>query len=88
MAPEIILGKGHSFYVDYYCIGALLYEVLIGHPPFYYPGLESNETRDRILYDDVNFPLDSNISDEAKDFILKLMDKNDKKRLGFYGGTK
>ena len=37
MAPQIILGKAHSFAVDYYCLGSLLYELIIGYPPFYNP---------------------------------------------------
>jgi serine/threonine protein kinase len=35
MAPEIIQGAGHQHYVDFYCLGAILYEILVGHPPFY-----------------------------------------------------
>ena len=40
MAPEIIKGSGHTEIVDYYCLGALLYEMLIGFPPFYDPNQE------------------------------------------------
>jgi protein kinase A len=39
MAPEIITGTGHIKTVDFYCLGALLYEMLIGFPPFYDPSL-------------------------------------------------
>lgn len=42
MAPEIIIGKGHSKEIDYYCLGALLYEMLMGYPPFYLHGSHPN----------------------------------------------
>jgi serum/glucocorticoid-regulated kinase 2 len=35
MAPEMILRTGHSFALDYYSLGALLYELVTGLPPFY-----------------------------------------------------
>lgn len=35
MAPEMLNKSGHSFAVDYYCLGALLYELVTGNPPFY-----------------------------------------------------
>ena len=28
MAPEMLLKVGHSYMVDYYCLGALLYELV------------------------------------------------------------
>ena len=41
MAPQMILRSGHSFAVDYYSLGALLYELVTGLPPYY--------SRDRAL---------------------------------------
>lgn len=35
MPPEMIMKEGHSLPVDFYCIGALLYELVTGLPPFY-----------------------------------------------------
>ena len=35
MAPEMFHNDGHNNMVDYYCLGALLYEFVTGLPPFY-----------------------------------------------------
>jgi len=35
MPPEVIGRKGHSMTADFYSIGALLFELLTGLPPFY-----------------------------------------------------
>jgi serine/threonine protein kinase len=35
MSPEMLRGEGHSLSLDLYSIGALLYEMLFGLPPFY-----------------------------------------------------
>lgn len=35
MAPEMLGKKGHCLQVDHYCLGALLYELVTGLPPFY-----------------------------------------------------
>jgi serine/threonine protein kinase len=35
MPPEMIQKSGHSYGVDFYTLGALLYELVTGLPPFY-----------------------------------------------------
>lgn len=35
MAPEMILRCGHSYGIDHYSLGALLYELVTGLPPYY-----------------------------------------------------
>jgi serine/threonine protein kinase len=51
MAPEIIEGKGHCSNVDYYCLGTILYEMVMGYPPFYNARSSVEETKMRILLD-------------------------------------
>ena len=61
IAPEILNGKtGHSFEVDIWCIGIILYILLIGKPPF-----ETNnalETYKRIKSKNFSFPQGEKIS--------------------------
>ena len=35
IAPEILLKKGHGRAVDWYLFGVLIYEMLVGMPPYY-----------------------------------------------------
>jgi serum/glucocorticoid-regulated kinase 2 len=56
MAPEIVSKQSYSFDVDLYCMGALLYEILIGCPPFYNPNFTNNETKYHICNSEVSFP--------------------------------
>lgn len=35
LAPEMILGEGHDHTIDWWALGILTYELLVGIPPFY-----------------------------------------------------
>ena len=48
MAPEMILQEGHGFSLDYYNLGALLYEFVTGLPPYYSRNTE--EIKHNIVY--------------------------------------
>jgi len=43
MAPEIIKRSGHSFSVDWWSLGVLTYELIVGVPPFYSPNSNNNQ---------------------------------------------
>ena len=62
--------------------------MMVGCPPFYNPDFEPEETKHHIINTAVKFPSRKNLSPEFKDFVTKLLDKNQKSRLGSMGGIK
>lgn len=35
LAPEMLIGNGHDYTLDWWAFGILLYELVVGIPPFY-----------------------------------------------------
>lgn len=56
MAPEMLEKKGHNRTVDFYCLGALLYELLTGLPPYY--STDTQQIYDNIVKSPLTFPQD------------------------------
>lgn len=84
MAPEMLLKQGHGLQVDHYCLGALLYELVTGLPPFY--SKNTQKIYDSILHEPISFP--SNLSSEIKDLMSGLLHKDPSQRLGFRDGVR
>ncbi|XP_042200411.1 cGMP-dependent protein kinase 1-like [Callorhinchus milii] len=80
VAPEIILNKGHDVSADYWSLGILMYELLIGSPPF--SGSDPMNTYNIILrgIDMIEFP--KRISKNAGHLIKRLCRDNPSERLG------
>lgn len=72
MAPEVVTREGHSYGVDFYTLGALLHELVLGLPPFY--SRDPDEMMANILQDELELP--NEISDELYDLLMRLCDKN------------
>ena len=78
IAPEVLYGTGHSYEVDIWSLGVIIYTLLIGKPPF--------ETRDvkttynKIKKADFSFPKNCKVSLEAKNLIKKILILDPKKR--------
>jgi len=79
MAPEIILGKGHGKTVDWWSIGILLYEMLVGLPPF--RSKNKNTLKKRIT--EAKLKLPAYLTSEAHSLIKALLQRDPKKRLGY-----
>ncbi|KAH0787482.1 AGC family protein kinase [Histomonas meleagridis] len=79
-APEMILGQSHTFTADYWSLGSILYEFLVGEPPF--PGDSSTEIFQKTLKGHYNEENLSEFSDEVQDLIHKLLCLDPNKRIG------
>ena len=86
LSPEILKKRKTNKVSDYYTFGVVLFELLTGEPPFYCDDLEGLYRL--IKKGNLKFPEDRNFSNEIQDLILKLMNNNPKKRLGFSEGIK
>ena len=84
LAPEIILCTGHDKMADWWSFGILLYEMLYGLPPFYDENVD--KMYEKIKSGSIKLQKRIQLSDEAKDIIKKLLEKDPKKRLGYQNG--
>lgn len=64
--------------VDYYTLGAILFEMLTGLPPYYTNN--KSEMAKRILESELNYP--SNLNSDVIDLMKGLLERNPFKRLG------
>ena len=80
VAPEVILGKGHDFSVDYWSLGILAFELLTGSPPFFHK--DPLTIYGRILkgIGSVKFP--RTFPQNAKQLVRRLCQFSPKERLG------
>jgi serine/threonine protein kinase len=89
MAPEVMKGRNHSFPVDFFAIGVIGYEFMIGTRP--YVGKNRKEIKEQMLSKAVVINEDniaSGWSQESADFINKLLERKESKRLGCKEGAK
>lgn len=76
--PEMVGKQTYNCHVDVWGLGVLLYEFLVGKPPFE-DDFGEEATFERIRTCEPVFP--DNISWEAQDLITRLLQKNPQKRL-------
>lgn len=73
-------GDTHNKSADVWSLGVLMYEFLVGTPPFLAEAY--GETYRKISKEDVKFPAELGITPEAQDLVQKLLAKNPDKRIG------
>jgi len=79
IAPEILEGKdGHSFEVDIWSTGVILYTLLVGKPPFESKDVKS--TYKRIIGNQYSFPDHTPVCDHAKNLIRHMLQARPEKR--------
>lgn len=86
LAPEILLGVGHGATADWWSVGVILFELLVGIPPF---NAESpQQVFANIMNRDIPWPkIPEEMSYEAYDLINKLLTENPVQRLGSIGAA-
>lgn len=84
LAPEMISQTGHDKAVDWWAVGVLMYEMLIGVTPFF--NKNKNMLMQKIQKQKVVFPdrkkYKIDFSDEMMDLIVRLLDKDKNTRMG------
>ncbi|CAK90218.1 unnamed protein product (macronuclear) [Paramecium tetraurelia] len=78
LAPEMLKRKGHGKAVDWYLLGVVMYELLVGVPPYY--DNEKDQLFDNI--ENATLKIPSFISFEGRNLIKLLLKRNPIKRLG------
>ncbi|PKU69987.1 probable serine/threonine protein kinase IREH1 isoform X1 [Dendrobium catenatum] len=86
LAPEILLGTGHGATADWWSVGVILFELLIGIPPF-------NAEHPQMIFDNIlncKIPwpqVPEEMSLEAQDLIDGLLTEDPHQRLGAKGAS-
>lgn len=85
LSPELVLSKGHDKSVDYWALGVLIYELIVGGTPFADPS--QPRIFEKIIHSKrfLRFPRDFDF--HAEDLIRKLLEPNPAMRFGNLAGA-
>ncbi|XP_020663994.1 cGMP-dependent protein kinase 1 [Pogona vitticeps] len=82
LAPEILRHEGHDFAVDFWTLGVLIFEMLVGRPPFH--SAEPQKIYSKIMDGVFSFPVF--VSEAACSIVAKLCRRRPGQRLGNTSG--
>ncbi|XP_015244756.1 PREDICTED: serine/threonine-protein kinase N2-like [Cyprinodon variegatus] len=78
LAPEVLTENSYTRSVDWWELGVLIYEMLVGESPF--PGDDEEEVFDSIVNEEVRYP--RSLSQKSASLMQKLLQKDPELRLG------
>ncbi|XP_050423377.1 serine/threonine-protein kinase tricornered isoform X2 [Adelges cooleyi] len=84
IAPEVFLQTGYGPACDWWSVGVIMYEMLIGYPPFCSENPQETYRKVMNWRETLNFPAEVPISEEARDAITRFCCESDR-RLGNSG---
>ncbi|KAJ7521380.1 hypothetical protein O6H91_19G051300 [Diphasiastrum complanatum] len=73
IAPEVLLKKGYGMECDWWSLGAIMFEMLVGYPPFYSDDPMTTCRKIVNWRTHLKFPEEAKLTPEAKDLICKLL---------------
>lgn len=76
IAPEVIKGEEYDAKCDWWSLGAVVYDLITGNPPF--TGNNNKRIMDKVVKNKVTYPI--YISQFAREFLQKLLQKSVDKR--------
>lgn len=84
IAPEVLRQQGYTQTCDWWSVGVILYEMLVGQPPFYANSAAETQTMIINWPQYLKVPPHARLSPEARDLILRLM-SDPERRIGNRG---
>ncbi|XP_022094087.1 serine/threonine-protein kinase PLK1-like [Acanthaster planci] len=78
IAPEVLAKKGHSYEVDIWSLGCIMFTLLVGKPPFETSCLK--DTYLRIKRNEYSIPSSCKVSPAARSLISRLLKNNPHER--------
>jgi serine/threonine protein kinase len=79
------MNRGHSYGVDHWALGIVIYEMITGENPFHYDGMDQMSLFEAIVKEEM-YPLPDATTEAAFEVIDGLLQKDSTHRLGMLAG--